>query len=108
MVFLVLVGTLLVVGCSENTSMTNQTVEEKQEVANAQEKNEAIEWNGKGLALVKQDKYSEALECYDKAIALDPNLAIAWNDKGLILKALGRNIEAQECFDKAKELGYKE
>ena len=94
MAVLILIGTILLAGCTVNTSI--------------QEKNEAMGWYNKGLALVKQEKYSEALECHDKAISINPNSALAWNDKGIILEALGRNTEAQECFNKAEALGYKE
>ena len=97
MVFLVLIGTLLLAGCGETTTHSNQTVEQKQEVTTTQEnqsaeqkqevtntqgKNEAVEWYDKGNAFYKQGKYTEAIECYDKAIAIDPNYADAWGDNG--------------------------
>jgi len=65
------------------------------------EKNEAMEWCDKGKTFYEQGKYSEAIECYDKALALDPNLASAWSYKGVALANQGKYSEAIECYDKA-------
>jgi len=55
----------------------------------------------KGTTLLKEGKYSEAIECFDKAIAIDPNYKEAWNGKGVTLLLQGNYSEAIECFDKA-------
>ncbi|NMC59729.1 MAG: tetratricopeptide repeat protein, partial [Candidatus Methanofastidiosa archaeon] len=70
MLVLILVGTLLLAGCNVNIGTFEET--------NIQGNNEAIEWNEKGYAFTNQGKYSEAIECYDKAIAIDPNVAVVW------------------------------
>jgi len=82
---LILVGTLLLAGCGEKSNPSNQTVEQKQETTSTQEKNEAIEWYNKGNSFYKQNKYSEAIECYDKALEIDPNYTLVWYYKGLAL-----------------------
>ncbi|RMF28848.1 MAG: tetratricopeptide repeat protein, partial [Candidatus Nitrosothermus koennekii] len=51
--------------------------------------------------------YKEALEAFDKAIAIDPNFADAWNNKGVALAKLKRYEEALEAFDKALEINPK-
>jgi len=46
-------------------------------------------------------QYEQALDYYNKALALDPRNAIVWNNKGNALCKLGRSEEAIECYDKA-------
>jgi tetratricopeptide (TPR) repeat protein len=57
--------------------------------------------NNKGLDLSRQGKYQEAIEWYDKALAVDPNYIYALNGKGVALNNLGKNKEAIEYYDKA-------
>lgn len=64
----------------------------------------AKEWNDKGRALYEQEKYEEAIKCYDRAIEIDPDLAYVWHSKALALDKLGRDEEAQKCFDKAESI----
>ena len=42
----------------------------------------------------------KALNCYDRAIAIDPNHANAWYNKCLVFHKLGRDEEALVCRDK--------
>jgi tetratricopeptide (TPR) repeat protein len=63
-----------------------------------------IEWYNKGNAHYRLRKYSEAIECYDRALELNPNLAVAWYNKGITLKELGKHSEAIECFNMADRL----
>lgn len=55
----------------------------------------------KGTTLLKEGKYSEAIECFDKAIAIDPKYAPAWGNKGSVLLVQEKYSEAIECYDKA-------
>ncbi|MBW9221687.1 protein kinase [Methanothermococcus sp. SCGC AD-155-C09] len=68
----------------------------------------AEEWYNKGVALYYQEKYNEAIECYDKALKIDPNYVDAWYNKGVALKNLGKYNEAIMCYDRVLEIdpGY--
>lgn len=66
----------------------------------------ATAWNNKGIALLKLEKYQEAIECFDKAIKITGS-SQAWSNKGEVLKNFGKNHEAIECCDKAIKLNPK-
>lgn len=61
------------------------------------------ELEDKGMSLMNQGKYREALACFDSIIAVtdsdDPTLFRVYNGKGCCLSALGRNDEALKSFD---------
>lgn len=71
---------------------------------------EADKWFYEGTRLAanwtNKDDHQRAIECFDKALAIDPNLGYVWKYKGYSLNALNRKDEAQKCFRKAKELGF--
>jgi tetratricopeptide (TPR) repeat protein len=64
----------------------------------------AEEWFDKGVTLMNQSKYDEALKALDNAIQLDPQDADAWCNKGLALGILHKYDEAIQAFDKAIEI----
>jgi tetratricopeptide (TPR) repeat protein len=51
--------------------------------------------------LQSQKHYEEALQAYEKAIALEPEYADPWNGKGNVLQSQGRHEEALKAFEKA-------
>jgi tetratricopeptide (TPR) repeat protein len=55
----------------------------------------------KGTDLSQLGKPAEAIEYYDKALAINPNYADAWDNKGSALANLGKPAEAIEYYDKA-------
>ena len=57
-----------------------------------------------GNAFSDLGRLSEALDCYDKAIALNPNYAEAHSNRGNALRDLGRTQEARESSNKAVTL----
>ncbi len=57
-----------------------------------------------GLTYCIKGAFSEALEWYEKALALEPSYRDALNDKGSALKALCRVEEALSCYERAKEM----
>jgi tetratricopeptide (TPR) repeat protein len=64
----------------------------------------ADDWTAKGMSLRGLGRFEEALECFDRAIALAPWLKEAWANKGMALFELGRLEEAINCEDRAIEL----
>lgn len=58
-------------------------------------------WYDRAGSLYKLGRYEEALESYEKAIALDTQYADAWNNRGMTLKCLGHHEEAVTSYEKA-------
>jgi tetratricopeptide (TPR) repeat protein len=56
---------------------------------------------GIAMALIKQGKSGEALQCIDKVLEMNQNVSIAWWVKGEALDGLERLQEAIKCYDKA-------
>ncbi len=54
--------------------------------------------------LVREEKYGEALEAAEQAVALEEGYTPAWLAKARSLRALGRHREASEAIDRAWEL----
>lgn len=54
----------------------------------------ALDWNGEGMGLNE----TEAITCYDIAIALDPNNEMFWGNKAMNLEKLGKYDEALNCY----------
>jgi len=65
---------------------------------------DANELYSQGNALRSQNKYQEAIEAYDKALALNASFAEDLYDKGLALHNLNKFQEAIECYNKALEI----
>jgi tetratricopeptide (TPR) repeat protein len=59
----------------------------------------------KGVKLFyKEGKNEEAIQCFDRAIAIDPNIPDVWNERGLCLKSLGKFEDAQKSIERALEM----
>ncbi len=54
----------------------------------------------RGHEALQQGMYDQAIEHYDRALAIDPNYTDALNGKGVALASLGRYQEAIEYFDR--------
>lgn len=50
----------------------------------------ANSWYKNGVELTQESRYEEALECFNRAIALEPKSEIAWNTRGLLLEKTGK------------------
>jgi tetratricopeptide (TPR) repeat protein len=65
---------------------------------------EAGAWLKKGDALFDNEKYDEAISCYEKAIEIDPMNKWGWINKGAALAELSKFEEAISCYDKVIEM----
>tara|TARA_B110000211_G_scaffold225123_1_gene276929 strand:+ start:479 stop:1357 length:879 start_codon:yes stop_codon:yes gene_type:complete len=64
-------------------------------------------YRGKGLALYKQGRYPEALECFNQVIEIFPNNK-SYIHKGIVLDALGDYLGAIKLYDKAIQINNKD
>ena len=63
-----------------------------------------IAYNNRGMVLETDNKVQEALDDYNKALALQPDFAIVYNNRGNILMNRQKNEEALQDYNKAIEL----
>lgn len=61
-------------------------------------------WVDKGVALVIEGKYNEAIKAFDKAIELNPKDAVAYNNRGAAYGQIGNYKQQIEDSNKAIEL----
>ncbi|CAD8131050.1 unnamed protein product [Paramecium sonneborni] len=54
-----------------------------------------------GVELYNQGKVKEAIDCFDKSLAINPQDDITWNWKGSALNNLNKYQEAIDCYDKS-------
>lgn len=58
-------------------------------------------WFSRGKILASLGKLEEALDCFDRAIAIKQDYYEAWCEKGTILEELGDIAAAELCFDES-------
>ena len=58
----------------------------------------------KGKLLLEDQKFDDALACFDQALLMNQNDPELLNLKGVVLMSLGRYQEALECFNKSLEI----
>ncbi len=63
-------------------------------------------WFYKGLCKTGLSKYPEAIEAFERVIAIEGRSELAWNNKGFALGCLGRYEDAIEAFDKVIAGGF--
>jgi len=62
-------------------------------------------WFYKGIDLGnKEDKWTESIKCFDKAIEINPHFTKAWVAKGWAFNNLGKYTEGIDCFDMAIQI----
>lgn len=62
-------------------------------------------WYNKGYILYTQRDYSQAADCFTKAIDIDPEFGAAYYNRGLCELSLGKKSEAFADLSRAGELG---
>ena len=70
----------------------------------ATENETSLDWFMKGYSLYNQEKFSESLDAYNRALLLDPKDFEAWNNRGIDLGILGKYDEALMSFENAVAL----
>jgi len=68
----------------------------------------AMSWYQEGLKNSNADNYSEAINCYRKALDINPNMSNAWYNLGIAYELDKKISEAMECYQKAAQLGNKD
>jgi DNA-binding response OmpR family regulator len=56
------------------------------------------------ILFVKEKKYPEAIEAFDKALEIDSNLSYVWNERGACFREMGDHTSALKSFLRAVEL----
>lgn len=67
-------------------------------------KTAADEWVKYGEDMANANRLDDALQCFEKAIAIYPQNDFAWGDKGLILDKLGNTNDALLSLSKATDI----
>jgi len=65
-------------------------------------------WVEKGVALVMEGKYNEAIEAFNKAIELNPKDAVAYNNRGAAYGQIGNYKQQIEDCNKALQINPKD
>jgi tetratricopeptide (TPR) repeat protein len=58
-------------------------------------------WTNLGFAYYNEEKYTEANECYEKAVELNPADYAAWNNMGILAYRQKKYFKAIRCFRKS-------
>ncbi|MGA9097468.1 MAG: tetratricopeptide repeat protein [Methanotrichaceae archaeon] len=61
-------------------------------------------WYNKGVDVMSQGDFLQAIKYFDKAIELDPKDVKSWNNKGICLLSISRFDDAIACIDKTIEI----
>lgn len=63
-----------------------------------------VQLKDKGNELFRKEKYLDALDCYEKALAIDQFYKEAWFNKSIVLKKIGRDDQSKVCMGIYKRL----
>ena len=63
-----------------------------------------VQLKERGNELFRQEKYLDALDCYEKALAIDQFYQEAWFNKSIVLKKIGRQDQSKVCWGIYKRL----
>jgi tetratricopeptide (TPR) repeat protein len=57
-----------------------------------------------GIAFIEEGQYELAIDCFNKAIAINPKYAVAYNNRGIVYTEKGEYRKATSDFNKAIEI----
>lgn len=63
-----------------------------------------IQLKERGNELFREAKFMDALDCYEKALAIDQFYQEAWYNKSIVLKKIGRQDQSKVCWGIYKRL----
>jgi len=63
-----------------------------------------VQLKERGNELFRQEKFMDALDCYEKALAIDQFYQEAWFNKSIVLKKIGRPDQSKVCWGIYKRL----
>ena len=63
-----------------------------------------VQLKERGNELFRQEKFLDALDCYEKALAIDQFYTEAWYNKSMVLKKIGRTDQSKVCWGIYKRL----
>lgn len=98
----------LVLALTEKRGEPQDGLPDRTSASKVEQPSTADYWSSLGLASEGAQRYEEALQHYDKALALAPLDADCWYNRGGCLVELGRPAEAVESYRKAVEIGPKD
>lgn len=68
------------------------------------DRSDPVKLKDHGNELFRQEKYLDALDCYEKALAIDQFYKEAWFNKSIVLKKIGRPDQSKVCWGIYKRL----
>ncbi len=63
-----------------------------------------VQLKERGNELFREEKFMDALDCYEKALAIDQFYQEAWYNKSIVLKKIGRQDQSKVCWGIYKRL----
>lgn len=63
-----------------------------------------LSWHDKGNQDLQVGRYASAIDCFDKALAINPKSALVWRDKGMALSRSENRAAGIECYTRSLEL----
>jgi len=90
----------MIVETPNNTNKLPTKLVENIKSYNTPERRKILDLIQTGAELSQKGNYSNAIICYDMALAIDPDDSNVLVNKGDALTNLGRHEEAKKCYDK--------
>jgi tetratricopeptide (TPR) repeat protein len=84
---------------AKKDSLTN-----KEQIKIYESEDKIFELKKKGLGLIIEFRYEDALVCFDEILRTNPNDAASWSSKGDALTEIDRVEEGLQCYDKSLEI----